>query len=62
VAFKTFEEIPVWQAGRRLVREVYGKTRQVRFRDDRGLCDQIQRAAVSVTSNIAEGHAAPRWI
>jgi len=50
---KTFEDLPVWQAGRELVRRVYAVTRNVR---DSGFCDQIQRAAVSVPSNIAEGH------
>lgn len=53
---KTFEELPVWLAGRDLVRRVYATTRTAPFRNDSGLCDQIQRAAVSITSNIAEGH------
>jgi len=53
---KTFEELPVWQAGRELVRRVYAMTRAAPFCRDAGLCDQIQRAAVSVPSNIAEGH------
>ena len=50
---KTFEELPVWKAGRLLVRRVYGFSRKI---SDPGFCDQIQRAAVSVPSNIAEGH------
>jgi four helix bundle protein len=53
---KTFEDLPVWQAGRELVKRVYALTRQAPFCRDAGLCDQIQRAAVSVPSNIAEGH------
>lgn len=53
---KSFEEVPVWRAGRELVKRIYGRTRKGAFRGDPGLCDQIQRAAVSVTSNIAEGH------
>ena len=53
---KTFEELPVWQDGRELVKEVYALTRRPGFRNDSGLCDQIQRAAVSICSNIAEGH------
>jgi len=53
---KTFEDLPVWQAGRELVRRIYELTRSSPFRHDSGLCDQIQRAAVSVPSNIAEGH------
>jgi len=53
---RTFEELPVWRAGRELVKRIYGATRTAPFRQDRGLCDQIQRAVVSITSNIAEGH------
>ncbi len=53
---KTFEELPVWQAGRELVRQVYAFTRRPPVVLDAGYCDQIQRAAVSVTNNIAEGH------
>ena len=50
---KTFEELPVWKAGRMLVRRVYGFTRKI---SDRGFSEQIHRAAVSVPANIAEGH------
>lgn len=53
---KRFEELPVWQVGRELVQRVYALTRQPDVRRDDGFCDQIQRAAVSVTNNIAEGH------
>jgi len=54
--FKRFEDIPVWQAARELVRDIYRITRHGEFARDSGLKDQIQRAAVSITSNIAEGH------
>ncbi len=53
---KQFEDLPVWQAGRALVRDIYARTTTSPFARDPGLCDQIQRAAVSITSNIAEGH------
>lgn len=49
---KRFEELLCWQRSRELVREVYSALHQVR---DRGFKDQIQRASVSVMSNIAEG-------
>ena len=39
----------------RYTRAVYEATRSDRFGRDYGLCNQIQRAAVSVISNIAEG-------
>ena len=53
--FKTFEEINAWQNARVLVQEVYAMTRGGDFGRDYGLKDQIQRAAVSICSNIAEG-------
>ena len=54
-AFKTFEEINAWQNARGLVKDVYKMTRSGDFGKDYGLKDQIQRAAVSICSNIAEG-------
>ncbi|PIZ26309.1 MAG: four helix bundle protein [Chloroflexi bacterium CG_4_10_14_0_8_um_filter_57_5] len=52
---KKFEDILAWQEARKLVREVYGFTREGAFAKDFGLRDQIQRASVSVMTNIAEG-------
>ena len=54
-AFKTFEEINAWQNARVLVTDVYAMTGSGDFSKDYGLRDQIQRAAVSICSNIAEG-------
>ncbi|MFZ4396229.1 MAG: four helix bundle protein [Kiritimatiellia bacterium] len=51
-----FEDLPVWKSGRELVRRVYAFTRLPAVARDYGFCDQIQRAAISVTNNIAEGH------
>ena len=53
--FKSYEEIEAWRKGRELVQEVYSLTRSGEFTKDFGLKDQIQRAAVSVCSNVAEG-------
>ncbi len=47
-----FEDLICWQKGRELTREIY---RAFALCKDYGLKDQIQRAAVSVMSNIAEG-------
>ena len=52
---KRFEELAFWQQARELTRLVYGLTQKDGFAKDYGLKDQIQRAAVSVMSNIAEG-------
>ena len=50
-----FEELIAWQKARELTREVYRVTREGAFARDFGLAGQMQRAAVSVMSNIAEG-------
>ena len=54
-AFTRYEDIHAWEQGRALVRSVYGLTCSPLFAKDYGLKDQVQRAAVSVCSNIAEG-------
>jgi four helix bundle protein len=50
-----FEDLIAWQRARRLTRSVYDATREGEFRRDFGLASQIQRASVSVMSNITEG-------
>lgn len=50
-----FEDIEAWREARALVRMVYEATNEAPFKNDRGLRDQIQRAVISVMSNIAEG-------
>jgi four helix bundle protein len=52
----SFEDLLVWQRSMDLVREIYRIT--ARFPPDErfGLTAQLRRAAVSVPSNIAEGH------
>ena len=54
-AFVRFEDISAWQQGRSLVTEVYRLSRSGLFAKDYGLREQMQRAAVSICSNIAEG-------
>ena len=44
-----------WQKARKLTREIYEIARQSSFAKDFGLSGQIQRAAVSIMSNISEG-------
>ncbi len=46
----------MWQEARKLVKAVYRACRTQELSQDRNLVSQMQRAAVSVTSNIAEGH------
>ncbi|MBL7152798.1 MAG: four helix bundle protein [Phycisphaerae bacterium] len=53
--YKSFEDLPVWQSARELAVQVYKTTSKGQLREDYGLRSQMQRAAVSVSSNIAEG-------
>ena len=50
-----FEDLDAWKRARELVNGVYSLCRDSGVAKDFGLRDQIQRAAVSVMSNIAEG-------
>jgi four helix bundle protein len=50
--FRSFEDLEVWKRACSLAVSVYQALRECR---DYGLRDQMQRAAVSVASNIAEG-------
>jgi|SRR3989338_4717320 len=50
-----FEDLIAWQKARDLTRSIYQITRNGGFSKDFGLSDQIQRAAVSIISNISEG-------
>lgn len=52
---REFEQLEAWQTARELVRFVYGAFRRAPASRDFGLRDQVQRAAVSVMTNIAEG-------
>ena len=52
---QNFEDLNVWKQARLLTQEVYRLTKTEKFSRDFGLRDQIQRAAISVMSNIAEG-------
>jgi four helix bundle protein len=50
-----FEDLIAWQKARELTRAIYEVTRHAAFAKDYGLSGQIQRAAVSIMSNLAEG-------
>lgn len=55
MAISRFEELYAWQNARRLVVRVFEITKGHPMASNRSFCDQIQRAAVSTMSNIAEG-------
>lgn len=54
--FRRFEEIDAWKQARELTCEVYRVSRRKAFSKDFALRDQIRRAAISISSNIAEGY------
>lgn len=51
----SFKDLRVWQMSINLVEETYGHTNQYPKEEIYGLSAQMRRAAVSVSSNIAEG-------
>jgi len=55
VKYERFEQLPVWQAGIELAVQVYALNAKPEFKNRYSLRDQIERAAVSVSNNIAEG-------
>jgi four helix bundle protein len=57
VPLRGFRDLRVWQASIELVELVYLVTRTFPRDQVYGLCSQMQRAAVSVPSNIAEGQS-----
>jgi len=52
MAYRSFEELEVWQKACRVAVKVYELLRDCK---DYGLKDQMTRSAVSIASNIAEG-------
>ena len=50
-----FEDLIAWQKARELTKEVYQISQKGAFARDFGLSGQIQRASVSIMSNVAEG-------
>jgi four helix bundle protein len=50
-----FEDLDCWQEARILTQSVYAATRNISFKQDYGLTDQVRRAATSIMANIAEG-------
>lgn len=56
---RNFRNYKVWQDAVAYAAEVYKITAKMPWFEKKGLCDQLQRAAVSISSNIAEGAAKP---
>ena len=54
---RNFHNYKVWQDAVTFATLVYQVTSQLPWFEKKGLCDQLQRAVVSISSNIAEGSA-----
>ena len=52
---RSFTDLNTWKEGHLLVLAIYKMTKLFPFDEKFGLINQIQRASVSITSNIAEG-------
>ena len=53
--YERFEDLPVWQAASELAVRVFGLGQKAPLLRYRSLRDQIERAALSVSNNVAEG-------
>jgi four helix bundle protein len=53
--YKRFEDLPVWKDAIKLAEKIYDLTQFEPLRKRRSLCDQIERAGLSISNNIAEG-------
>lgn len=56
---RNFRQYPVWQDAVDYATQVYKVTDQMPWYEKKGICDQLRRAVVSISSNIAEGAAKP---
>lgn len=56
---RNFRMYKVWQDAVAYATHVYKVTGEMPWFEKKGLCDQLQRATVSISSNIAEGAAKP---
>ena len=52
---KRFEDIDAWKEARTLTNLIYNLNKTDKISRDFGLKDQLQRAAVSIMANVAEG-------
>ena len=53
--YRKFEDLPVWKFAAHLAQLIFELTSQGVFRNHSGLRNQLERAALSISNNIAEG-------
>lgn len=51
---RNFRQYPVWQDAMDYATHIYKVTNEMPWFEKKGLCDQLQRAVVSISSNIEE--------
>ena len=56
---RNFHNYKAWQDAVAFATQVYDVTSKLPWFEKKGLCDQLQRAVVSISSNIAEGAGRP---
>lgn len=59
MSVKDFKDLRVWQRAMALAQASYAVAARLPIEEQRRLADQLRRAAASVPTNIAEGHASP---
>lgn len=52
---RNFRDLEIWKKGIEIVKSTYGATRRFPRYEVFGLCSQMQRSAISIPSNVAEG-------
>src|SRR5256885_12535237 len=55
-SYQTFEDLDAYKIAREFRKAMYGVARKLPESEKFGLVNQVRRAAVSLTNNIAEGH------
>ena len=53
---RSYKDLDIWKKGVGLVKNIYLITKEFPKSETYALLDQIRRAAISIPSNIAEGH------
>ena len=54
--YKSFEDLKAWQLAKEFRKAIYQIGKSFQKSEQYALTSQIQRAAISITANIAEGH------
>ena len=52
--YKSFKDMPVWIEAMKVAEEIFGLSESFPKKEDYGLTSQMRRAALSISSNIAE--------